>query len=157
MQIQSPAFSNGEPIPVQYTKDGADKSVPLQWSDPPPGTQQFALICDDPDAPMDEPFVHWLIYNIPAGTNELPENLPKAEQPGRPNGTAQGVNTFPSDNIGYGGPRPPEGHGTHHYHFKLYALDVPLNLPANVDKNQLLQAMEGHILDQAELVGTYER
>ena len=157
MQIQSPAFSNGERIPVEYTKDGADKSVPLQWSDAPHSTQQFALICDDPDAPMDEPFVHWVIYNIPPDVNQLPEDLPRREQPGQPDGAAQGVNNFPSDNIGYGGPQPPKGHGTHHYHFKLYALDTALNLPPKADKKSLLQAMEGHILDQAELIGTYER
>ena len=157
MHLTSSAFSDGERIPVEYTKDGANRSVPLKWNDAPPGTKSFALICDDPDAPIDEPFVHWVMYNIPPETNDLPEDLPKKEALDQPAGARQGMNNFGSDAIGYGGPRPPQGHGTHHYHFKLYALDEALPLSGRVDKKKLLAAMDGHILGQTELVGAYER
>jgi len=155
MQLTSEAFRANEPIPPRYTADGQDVSPPLAWSDVPAGTKQFALICDDPDAPRPEPWVHWLIYNIPPDVTHLPENIEKTPKPAVPAGAVQGRNSFRK--IGYGGPAPPRGHGTHHYHFKLYALDAALNLEPGLEKDALLAAMRGHILAEAELVGTYSR
>lgn len=148
MKIESSAFNDGEAIPKKFTGEGDDVSPALSWSGAPDGTKEFALICDDPDAPVAEPWVHWVVYKIPAGTTSLPE--------GSAAGAKEGVNGF--GNTGYGGPMPPPGHGTHHYHFKLYALDEPLSISeAGASKAEVLKAMEGHILDQTELVGTYSR
>ncbi|RME48616.1 MAG: YbhB/YbcL family Raf kinase inhibitor-like protein [Caldilineae bacterium] len=144
--LTSSAFGMGEKIPVRYTCDGEDISPPLQWSDPPAGTQTFTLIMDDPDAPVGV-WDHWLLFNLPAGTRALPE---KATPPA---GSVDGKNSW--GRTGYGGPCPPRG--THRYFFKLYALDTSLNLPAGASKKDLLRAMEGHILAQAELMGTYAR
>lgn len=156
--LTSTAFSQGEAIPRQYTGDGDDVSVPLSWTGVPHGTKQLALICDDPDAPTDEPWVHWLLYNIPPDVTSLPEGVPPAERPNQPQGAAQGQNSWPSGRtIGYRGPAPPPGHGVHHYHFKLYALDAELNLEPGLSKSALLKALQGHIVAQGELVGTYER
>jgi Raf kinase inhibitor-like YbhB/YbcL family protein len=107
----------------------------------------MALICDDPDAPTPEPWVHWILYKIPPTLSGLKE--------GDKGGGVEGKNSF--EKIGYGGPMPPRGHGMHHYHFKLYALDQPLGLGAGLSKDQLLAAMKGHVLAQGELIGTYER
>ena len=153
--IQSPAFDNNDVIPSRYTGDGDDVSPQLTWSGVPDGAKELALICDDPDAPTPQPWVHWVIYKIPAMLTGLPENVAKAATPTQPAGALQGKNSF--GNIGYGGPAPPRGHGVHHYHFTLYALDVVLDAASGMDKKQLLAAMEGHILAQAELVGTYQR
>ncbi|MBN1219775.1 MAG: YbhB/YbcL family Raf kinase inhibitor-like protein [Anaerolineae bacterium] len=145
-EITSPAFVQGETIPVKYTCDGEDISPPLQWSDLPAGTQSLALISDDPDAPMGT-WVHWIVYNLPADTRKLPEQV------SLPANSVDGKNSW--GRTGYGGPCPPSG--THRYFFKLYALDTMLDLAAGANKTKLLQAMEGHILAQAELMGTYAR
>ncbi len=137
-------------IPAEYTCDGADVSVPLQWEAVPEGTVSVAIICDDPDAPMGT-WVHWVLFNLPAEANELVENIPAVET--LPNGAMQGVSDF--GRIGYGGPCPPGG--THRYFFKIYALDTELGLQAGVNKRQLLKAMEGHILSQGQLIGKYKR
>ena len=150
MELKSQAFAAGEMIPAQYTCDGQDISPPLSWSDPPTGTIDFALISDDPDAPVGT-WVHWVMWNIPVSASALDENLPKTAS--LPNGTKQGTTDF--QRIGYGGPCPPSG--THRYFFKLYALDTALNLPASTTKKDLEKAMQGHILGQAELIGTYRR
>src|SRR5574337_279857 len=150
MELKSQSFQAGEMIPAKYTCDGQDISPPLHWSDPPAGTSGFALISDDPDAPVGT-WVHWVMWNIPAGSRVLDENLPKTAS--LPNGTKQGTTDF--RRIGYGGPCPPSG--THRYFFKLYALDTTLDLPANTTKKDLEKAMQGHILGQAELMGTYRR
>ena len=158
MNLTSAAFSEGQPIPRKYTGDGHDVSPPLSWSNVPEGTKEFVLICDDPDAPTREPWVHWVIYKIPANVTSLPEGVPKKENLEEPAGALQGKNSWPSgQTIGYRGPAPPPGHGTHHYHFKLYALDTELDVPPGLDKNLLLKAMEGHVIGRGELVGTYER
>lgn len=157
MQLTSNAFKDGQPIPEKYSGDGDDKSPALSWSGVPEGANSLALICDDPDAPTPEPWVHWVIWNIPPETGRLPEGVPRKEQPLEPRGARQGTNSFPSDNLGYRGPAPPPGHGTHHYHFKLYALDTELNLEPGASKEDLLGAVEGHVLAEAEMVGTYER
>lgn len=148
--LTSPAFTHGQPIPRQYTCDGQDISVPLQWAAPPPNTASFALICDDPDAPGGV-WVHWVLYNLPATARALPEGLPSDAS--LPNGARHGKNSW--KRLGYGGPCPPGG--VHRYFFKLYALDISLDLGAGASKEQLLQAMPGHILAQAELMGTYKR
>jgi len=150
MELTSTAFAQGEPIPRKYTCDGEDISPPLRWSDPPQGTQSFALIADDPDAPMGT-WVHWVLYNLPAEARTLPEGIPaQAELPG---GGQHGQNSW--RRLDYGGPCPPSG--THRYFFKLYALDTALDLDPGASKEQLLKAMEGHILAHAELMGTYAR
>lgn len=154
LRIASSAFLSGERIPLDYTGDGADRSPPLTWSRVPDGTLELALICDDPDAPTPEPWVHWIVYGIPADCQELPEGVPpKADKR-----LKQGRNSWPSgQTIGYRGPAPPRGHGTHHYHFRLYALDQKLNAAPGLDKPSLLALMEGHVLATGELIGTYER
>lgn len=155
LMVTSSAFAQGQPISRQYTGDGQNLSPPLSWSDAPAGTQEWALIMDDPDAPRPQPWVHWLIYGIPAHLQGLSEDVPKEERVAAPAGFVQGKNSW--GRIGYGGPEPPRGHGVHHYHFKLYALDAPLHLPPGVEKQELLSAMNGHILAEGELIGTYER
>jgi Raf kinase inhibitor-like YbhB/YbcL family protein len=155
IRIQSEAFQAGAVIPKKYTGDGSDISPGLKWDDLPEGTKELALIMDDPDAPMAEPFVHWVMYKIPAETRDIPEDVPDAMKISTPFHAYQGKNSFGT--IGYRGPMPPRGHGVHHYHFKLYALDAELDLRPGSDKKALLKAMEGHILSEGELVGTYER
>jgi Raf kinase inhibitor-like YbhB/YbcL family protein len=150
IKVTSPAFEEGGMIPSKYTCDGEDISPPLQWEGVPEGTKSIALISDDPDAPMGT-WVHWVLYNLPAETNELEENNPPDET--LPNGARQGVSDF--GRTGYGGPCPPSG--THRYFFKIYALDTELDLAAGASKRQLLKAMEGHILDHGELIGKYKR
>jgi Raf kinase inhibitor-like YbhB/YbcL family protein len=158
-QLTSSAFKNGQPIPRKFTGEGDDVSPPLNWDEPPDGTEELALICDDPDAPSAEPWVHWVIYGMPAGVRSLPEGI-AAKQPELKNPVAarQGKNSWDSGvTVGYRGPMPPPSHGTHHYHFKLYALDHKLELGPSATKNQLSAAMKGHVLGEAELIGTYER
>jgi hypothetical protein len=155
LTLRCNTFGDGEPIPQQYTQDGKNVSPPLAWEGAPEKTAEYALIVDDPDAPRDEPWVHWVLYNIPPNVDHLPEGIPKGAQPPMPAGALQGANT--GGNVGYDGPAPPKGHGTHHYHFKLCALDEALGLQPGLEKTDLLDAVEGHVLEQAELVGTYER
>jgi Raf kinase inhibitor-like YbhB/YbcL family protein len=150
LQLISPAFAAGEPIPARYSCDGEDISPALQWSEPPEGTQSLALIADDPDAPVGT-WVHWVLYNLPAGSRELPEAVPPDLE--LPDGSRHGQNSWRRG--GYGGPCPPSG--THRYFFKLYALDTTLVLAAGAGKQELLQAMEGHLLAQGELMGIYRR
>lgn len=153
--VRSTAFDDGQPIPGRHTEDGEDISPGLSWSGLPAGTKELALIVDDPDAPRAEPWVHWVLYKIPADIADLAEGVPYADTLAAPAGALQGKNTWGT--IGYRGPAPPRGHGTHHYHFQLYALDAPLKVDPGLDKDGLLAAMKGHILDQGELIGTYER
>ncbi len=158
IKLQSPKLKAGEVIPVDYTGDGRDVSPPLAWSDLPSGTRQLALICDDPDAPTPTPWVHWVIYKIPASAKGLPEGLPRdAELKSPPElaGVLQGPTGWRQP--GYRGPAPPRGHGVHHYHFKLYALEAALNLQPGLGKDALLKAIEGHVIGQGELVVTYQR
>jgi Raf kinase inhibitor-like YbhB/YbcL family protein len=153
--ILSTAFANGERVPKRFTGDGEDISPPLTWSGLPAGTKEISLICDDPDAPTPQPWVHWVMYKIAADAGGLPEKVATTEKLTQPPGALQGKNSW--NRLGYGGPAPPHGHGTHHYHFKLYALDAPLDLAPGLDKDRLLAAMKGHVLGQGELMGTYER
>jgi len=149
--LTTSAFANGSTIPKQFTCSGADVSPALTWSGAPDGTQSFALIVDDPDAPVGT-WTHWVAWNLPASEHSLPENVAKAEQ--LHDGTLQGRNDFRK--IGYGGPCPPPGKA-HRYFFKLYALDAKLALKAGATKVALEQAMNGHILAQAELMGKFAR
>jgi Raf kinase inhibitor-like YbhB/YbcL family protein len=150
LKLSTTAFAAENPIPRKYTCDGDDISPPLEWSDPPNGTQSFALIADDPDAPMGT-WVHWVLYDLPAESHSLPEAVsPNAEQP---SGARHGRNSW--GRLGYGGPCPPSG--THRYFFKLYALDAKLSLKAGATKDELLRAMEKHVLEQTELMGVYAR
>ncbi len=148
--LVSPAFAPGGLIPAQYTCDGADISPPLSWQNVPASAKSLALICDDPDAPVGI-WVHWVLYDLPAEIQGLPENIPPKET--LENGAKQGINDFRK--IGYGGPCPPGG--IHRYFFKIYALDDFLNLPPGATKSELLKAMKGHIMEQAELIGKYSR
>jgi len=154
LTVSSPAFAAGERIPKQYTGEGADLSPPLTWSAGPAGTAEYALIMDDPDAPG-QTWVHWVLYKIPPATTALKEGVPTDEALTDPPGARQGVNS--SRALGYHGPMPPPGHGTHHYHFKVYALGRAISLAAGATKPQLLDAMRGQILAEGELVGTYSR
>jgi len=155
MTMTSTAFNANETIPVQYTGDGDNVSPPLAWSNVPDSAVELALIVDDPDAPTDEPFVHWVIYKIPAGSDGLPENVPRDAELSDPAGALQGENGFGS--VGFRGPAPPPRGGPHRYIFKLYALSDALDVQSGLTKGQLLDAMEGKVLATAELVGNYER
>ena len=149
-KLTSKALSDGEPIPALYTCDGRDISPPFVWADSPAGTASFTLISDDPDAPS-KTWVHWVVYNIPPSVSELPEGvLPDDELS---DGTRHGMTDF--GRVGYGGPCPPSG--THRYFFKLYALDVKLSLAPGATKRQVERAMQGHVLAQSQLMGTYQR
>jgi Raf kinase inhibitor-like YbhB/YbcL family protein len=149
--ISSTAFTNGGDIPKKFTCDGADVSPPLSWTDAPAKTGAFAIIADDPDAPAGI-WTHWLIYDLPANRTELEENVIKADR--LPNGSHQGRNDFRK--LGYGGPCPPAG-TPHRYVFKIYALDSKLNLAPGSTKQELEQAMQGHVLAKGELIGKYGR
>jgi Raf kinase inhibitor-like YbhB/YbcL family protein len=151
MKLTSPSFAHMAAIPARHTCEGDDVAPALAWTDAPPGTQSFALIVDDPDAPdPDAPkmtWVHWVVYNLGAGVHALPEG-------GRlPPGAHSGLNDW--HRTGWGGPCPPIGR--HRYFFKLYALDTVLAEARSVTKAMLEQAMRGHVLAQAELVGTYQK
>lgn len=149
--LSTPAFADGSRIPKRHTADGADASPPLTWKAPPEGTVSFALVVEDPDAPKGL-FVHWLAWNLPKDTRELPEGY--STKPQQPDGVRQGRNGF--GNIGYGGPSPPPG-AAHRYVFRLFALDTKLELQAGAERRDLDRAIEGHILGEARLIGTYRR
>lgn len=150
IKITSPFFDQGGMIPAEYTCDGKDISPALEWSGIPENAKSLALICDDPDAPAGE-WVHWVIFNIPATATGLPENVPPHEVLER--GARHGLNDFRK--FGYGGPCPPSG--THRYFFKIFALDIEIDLPPGATKNDLVRAMKGHIVSKGELIGRYKR
>lgn len=152
--LTSPAFSHHEAIPKKYTCDGRDMSPPLSWSGLPAGTKSIAVIVDDPDAPDPKAprmtWVHWVLYNIPPDAGGLPEDATTEKLPA---GTKEGLNSW--KRTGFGGPCPPIGR--HRYFHKVYALDVMLPDHGTMNKDQLEAAMKKHILEKAELVGTYKR
>jgi len=150
MEIKSSAFAHEAFIPAKYTCDGKNISPPLSWSGAPKETKSFALICDDPDAPMGT-WVHWVFFDIPAPVTSLPENVSRSEEI---KGLGKNGNNT-SRRLGYDGPCPPSG--IHRYFFKLYALDTVLNLKPGLTKEELLKAMDGHILTEAQLMGRYKR
>jgi Raf kinase inhibitor-like YbhB/YbcL family protein len=150
IKVTSTAFADGEMIPKQYTCDGANLSPPLSWSGVPASAKALALICDDPDAPG-KTWVHWVVYDLPASLTSLTENVATVTE--LTGGGKQGTTDFKK--IGYGGPCPPSG--THRYYFKLYALDTDTALKPGATKDQLLKAMEAHIVAQGQLMGRYKR
>jgi len=149
MQIKS-VFEKGEKIPKQYTCDGKDFSPEINILNVPKAAKSLTLIVDDPDAPVGI-FTHWVLYNLPANTVKIEEKIPAIDV--LPNGAKHGVTDFKS--VGYGGPCPPNGE--HRYFFKLYALDTVLDLPNRATKNQVEQALKGHVIEEAELIGLYSR
>lgn len=154
-RLTSPAFKHGETIPKLHTCEGKDPSPELNWTGAPPGTKSFALIMDDPDAPVGL-WVHWVLYDIPGELSGLPGNLPKTARVlgGAKHGASWGVDSF--SRTGYGGPCPPPGK-PHRYVFKLFALDKALGLPPGATASETAKAMEGHVLGRAELIGLFER
>ena len=147
LKLSSRAFEPLGRISDRYSGYGENISPALQWTGAPKGTKEFALICHDPDAPLPRGFTHWVIYGMPPDTTDIPERGGATFSQG-PNGTGK---------PGYFGPMPPQGHGLHHYYFWLYALDQALSLKAGLDRDALLDAIEDHVIEQARLVGVYER
>lgn len=152
MQLTSEAISSSGTIPAEYTCDGSGVSPPLHWNGAPRDTATLVLIVVDPDAPSGA-FTHWVLFNIPANARHLPADVPRT---GRfSDGTVQGKNSL--GRIGYGAPCPPRGSPAHRYRFSLFAANIALNLPVGASKDDVLGALRGHILDQAQLEGTYQR
>ena len=151
LSLSSPAFKEGETIPKEFSCEGRDQSPQLKWSDVPEGTQSFVMIMDDPDAPVGT-WDHWVLFDIPAGKTELPAGI--ASDAEFDDGSRSGLNSWKKH--GYGGPCPPPG-GPHRYFFKLYALDIKLELSSASTKAQVEAAMKGHILAQSKLMGKYSR
>ena len=156
IKVGSSAFEQDNPMPRRhaYRPEGDNISPPLEWSNLPAGTKELALICDDPDAPGGT-WVHWVMYKIPADAGRLAEGVAAKERLDSPKGSVQGTNSFRE--IGYGGPMPPRGHGVHHYHFRVYALSAEMEYQKGMDADALRKAMNGHVLAQGDLVGTYKR
>jgi len=154
LAVTSPAFKNNAAIGKRHTGDGEDLSPALAWTGVPSAAKELALICDDPDAPTPEPWVHWVIYKIPVGATGLREHVETVDAPPDPKGALQGKNSWGHN--GYRGPAPPPGK-LHHYRFKLYALDTVLSVEVGLTKSKLLAAMDGHIIATGELTGTYQR
>ncbi len=153
LSISSPAFAAGAAIPVKHTCDGEDLSPRLEWTEPPAGTKAFALIVDDPDAPVGD-WVHWVVVDLPATSRALPEGVARANDVRGVEPARQGRNDF--GRLGWGGPCPPPGKA-HRYFFKLYALDAPLGLAAGATKAEVEKRLAGHVLAKAEMFGTYAR
>ncbi len=151
LTVSSTVFREGETIPAKYTCQGEDISPSITWGEPPDGTRSLAIIVDDPDAPGGV-FTHWIIFNLPADTRQLPAAVPT--QPQLDSGARQGKTDF--GRVGYGGPCPPPGK-PHRYQFTVYALDRTLDLAAGASRSQVLEAMQGNILSRGRLTGIYER
>jgi Raf kinase inhibitor-like YbhB/YbcL family protein len=144
LRIKSPAFEGHKRIPDKFTTNGENVAPPLEWSGAPAGTEAFAIVVHDPDAPLVDGFTHWVAYGIPATTTSLPEGGA---------GAVAGLNSM--GEAGYMGPAPPAGHGPHHYYFWVYALDQNLELPPGLDRRSLLAQIEDHVIEQARVIGTY--
>ena len=155
IDVVSPAFGDGEAIPAMYAAEQQNISPPLDWAEGPDGTESYVVMVEDMDVPEDPPFVHWLVYDIPADVTELREGVPGAPQLPLPEGAKQGTNDRGS--TGWFGMRPPAGDPAHDYHFQVFALDTTLDLPHGASRAELLEAMRGHVLSAGEVVGTYER
>lgn len=155
LALTSPAFADGAPIPTVYTAYGEDISPPLKWNPGPEGTASYVIIMEDPDAVRNPPFVHWLAYNIPGDVTHLPEGVPPEPEIPKPEGTLQGKNDRGS--IGYFGPKPPPRFPAHNYHFQVFALDKKLDISFGATRDELVAAMDGHVLSSSVLVGTYTR
>jgi len=157
IQVSSPAFRHEERIPQKFTGEGSDVSPALAWTNVPPEAKSLVLICAAPDAPTAEPWVHWVIASIAPTETGLPEGVPRVARPKSSAGAVQGKNSWQEDNLGYRGPLPPKGHGLHHYHFVLYALDADVPMEPGLTKNEVLKRIKGHVLAQGRLTGTYSR
>jgi len=154
LEMVSDALGADGAIDLRHSAYGDNLSPPLRWT-PVEGAGAYALILEDPDAPRETPFVHWLIWNIPAQATSLAEGLPNSAHLVTPQNAVQGRND--NGSFGYFGPRPPAGHGPHHYHFQIFALDGPLTLkPEGADLRSLVDAMKGRVLADGELVGVFE-
>jgi len=155
LSVTAHAFPAGQAIPSPYTQYGERFSPALEWNSVPEGTKSFAVLMEDPDARAPKPFVHWLLYNVPATTMRLYESVPAVMRLADPAGALQGRNS--RGQIGYVGPRPPAGDPPHHYHFQVFALDTVLPVPPGIDRETMLAAMEGHVVARGEHVGTFQR
>jgi hypothetical protein len=146
INVTSAAFAANGELPTRATADGENVSPSIEWSGEPGGTREVVVLCEDPDAPLPKPFVHWLVHGIEPSEHRIDEGTAIAQQ---------GKNSM--RDVGYTGAAPPRGHGTHHYHFEVFALDRPLGLKADCTRDELVEAMAGHVLARGELVGTYAR
>jgi Raf kinase inhibitor-like YbhB/YbcL family protein len=155
MTVTSQTFSSGGPIPEKNSPQGDNVSPELSWSGAPAGTKEFVLIVEDPDAPMANPFIHWIVHRIAATTNSIPAGLPGERALVQLGNAVQGLND--ANTRGWYGPKPPTGHGVHHYHFQLFAVDQALGLGPDATVDELKKAMTGHVVGFGELIGTYER
>lgn len=153
IEVRSPQLREQAPIPVRHTAYGDGISPALEWT-PVSGARSYVVLVEDPDAPSAQPFAHWVGWNIPAGTQALPAGIQAVAMPHVVPGMRQGSNDRRM--LGYFGPRPPEGDGPHHYHFQVFALDRTLELSAGATRDQLLEAMHGHVIAKGELVATSE-
>src|SRR5437870_4070330 len=151
--VTSSAFQDSTDMPARYSRSGGNVSPALSWSALPQNTASVALICEDPDAPGPDPFIHWVLYNIPPTLAGIPESISRAPLPAELPGAAQGVNHF--ENVGYDGPAPPSGDGIHRYQFQVLALDEMLNLPPGVTALAVRQMMKDHVLGKGVLVGLF--
>jgi Raf kinase inhibitor-like YbhB/YbcL family protein len=151
--IESDSFAPGGAIPRRHAGEQG-RSPPLRWTAPPEETRELALICEDPDAPTPQPFVHWIVVGLTPDMQRLPEGLPPSAAP-LASGVAQGKNDMGKD--GYYGPEPPPGHGVHHYHFQIFAVDRPISKGARLDREGLVRELQDHVVAWGELVGTYQR
>jgi Raf kinase inhibitor-like YbhB/YbcL family protein len=154
IELSSEAFPDEGKIDLRHSGYGDNLSPPLRWT-PVVGAGAYVIVLEDPDAPMEHPFVHWMIWNIPGQVTSLSEGVPNNAELVTPQGAIQGTNN--NDSAGYFGPRPPAGHGLHHYHFQIFALDGPLTLHSDADLRALTNAMQGRVIADGELVGTYEQ
>ncbi|HZZ89791.1 MAG TPA: YbhB/YbcL family Raf kinase inhibitor-like protein [Caulobacteraceae bacterium] len=152
LEMVSDALGADGSIDLRHTAYGNNLSPPLRWT-PVEGAGAYAIILEDPDAPQEKPFVHWMIWNIPGTSDQVPEGLPNQAHLVTPQNAIQGKNDNGSS--GYFGPRPPSGTGLHHYHFQIFALDGPLTVKPDADLRTLVDAMKGRVLADGELVGTY--
>jgi Raf kinase inhibitor-like YbhB/YbcL family protein len=156
LRVTSLAFGDFQPIPARFSAEADDLSPPLHWSGVPADAREVVVLCEDPDAPSPQPYVHWVLYGLPPALDTLPEGLAPGARIDQPVPLCQGRNSTQQD--GYAGPLPPPGHGVHHYHFQVFALDAPLALGTGVPtRDDVVQAIDGHVLACGEVVGTYER
>ncbi len=155
LDVSSPAFKPGESIPGPYGADGENFSPALTWSNVPSGARSIVIMMEDPDAATPKPFVHWTLYDLPAGAPQVHESVPAIPQLPSLGKAKQGRNS--RGTVGYTGPRPPKGDPAHHYHFQVFALDTMLNLPPAADAQAILDAMKGHVLAAGEVVGLFSR
>ncbi len=153
LDVRSSVLQPNQPIPEMYSAYDQNLSPALEWSGVPSEAQSIVVIMEDPDAPTEKPYVHWLIYNIPASIDRLEPSIPRTERLLQPDGAVQGRNS--TGTLGYFGPKPPKGDPPHHYHFEVFALDRMLDLAPGADRDALLRAMDGHVLAKGEFVATY--